>query len=105
MSTTKSYTEMRDDVLAKAARDGDFRARLLSDPKGAVADQLGVELPETLDIAVHEESATTAHLVLPPAAALNEGELTAIAAGSPATGYTGHVHPDTGEEHNSTKIW
>ena len=89
-NTEKTYAEMRDLLLGKAAQDADFRGRLLSDPKAAVAEALSVTLPESLTIAVHEESATSAHLVLPPRAALSDEDLQAIAAGDPAE--YGEIH-------------
>ena len=62
METAK---DMRTKVLGRAGRDAEFRARLLADPKGAIGDELGVSLPESLAVKVHEESAVTRHLVLP----------------------------------------
>ena len=38
----------------------------LSDPKAAIADELGVPIPDDFSIDVHEESPAHAHLVLPP---------------------------------------
>ena len=73
--------EMRAMIVGKAAEDADFRARLLSDPKGAVGQELGVTIPASLSIEVHEESGTTAHLVLPPDSKLNEGDLQTVAGG------------------------
>ncbi len=73
--------EMQARIVGKANADADFRARLRSDPKGAIAQELGVTIPASLSIEVHEESATTAHLVLPPASKLSEGELQAVAGG------------------------
>ena len=68
-------------VADKAATDADFRARLVSDPKGAIRQELGITIPETLTIEVHEESAETAHLVLPPDGTLSEGDLQQISGG------------------------
>ena len=48
--------EMREKVVERANGDADFRSRLLDDPK------------EWLSVHVHEDSATSAHLVLPPTA-------------------------------------
>ena len=78
METAK---EMQARIVGKANADADFRTRLVSDPKGAIAQELGVTIPASLGIEVHEESATTAHLVLPPASKLSEGELQAVAGG------------------------
>ena len=77
---TTTVSEMRERLLAKATGDETFRARLLSDPKAAVQDELGLAIPAGFTIKVHEEAADTSHLVLPPLASLDEAEL-ALAAG------------------------
>ena len=74
-------TEMRDRILNRAAEDEEFRASLIADPKAAVSAELGTTLPDGFDVVVHEDSATTAHLVLPPSAALSEADLEAVAGG------------------------
>ena len=70
--------EMRTRIADKAAGDAEFRARLLGDPKGAIERELGVAIPASLSIEVHEESGDTAHLVLPPDSKLGEGDLRAV---------------------------
>ncbi len=79
METAK---EMQARVVGKAAEDADFRARLLSDPKGAIEQELGVTIPASLSVEVHEESGAAAHLVLPPDSKLNESDLQAVAGGA-----------------------
>ena len=71
----KTATEMRAQILSRAGEDGDFRARLVADPKAAVADETGTIIPDGFELVVHEDSATTAHLVLPPSPELTEAEL------------------------------
>ncbi len=73
--------EMRTRIVEKAAGDADFRAWLLGDPKGALERELGVAIPASLSIEVHEESGATAHLVLPPSSKLNDADLRAVAGG------------------------
>ena len=73
--------EMRTRIVEKAAGDADFRARLLGDPKGALERELGVAIPASLSIEVHEESGAAAHLVLPPDSKLSESDLRAVAGG------------------------
>ena len=73
--------EMRMKIVDKAAEDADFRTRLLSDPKGAIGQELGVTMPASLSVEVHEESDATAHLVLPPDSKLSDGDLQAVAGG------------------------
>ena len=79
METTE---EMQARIVDKAAEDADFRARLLDDPKGALEEELGVAIPASMSIEVHEESGETAHLVLPPDSRLSEGDLQAAAGGT-----------------------
>ena len=73
--------EMRMKILGRASEDTDFRAKLLSDPKGAVEEELGVSIPASMSVEVHEEDGTTAHLVLPPDSKLGEDDLQAAAGG------------------------
>ena len=75
--------ELRMKIAGKAAEDAEFRARLLSDPKAAIGQELGVTIPASMSIEVHEEGGTTAHLVLPPDSKLREGDLEAVAGGFP----------------------
>ena len=78
---TMSVSAMRERLIAKAAEDETFRARLLADPKDAVRDELGVKVPDGFTIAVHEETADTGHLVLPLSSQLDEAALAQVAGG------------------------
>ena len=80
-------TEMRTKILSKAADDSDFRASLIADPKAAISGEIGADIPDGIEVAVHEDSATTAHLVLPPSPALTEADLEAVAGGGSHKGY------------------
>ena len=75
-------TELKTQILTKAAADGEFRTRLLTDPRAAVSAETGVTVPEGFNVVVHEDSATTAHLVLPPSPELTEVELEMVAGGN-----------------------
>ena len=74
-------TELKTRILTRASEDGDFRARLIADPKAAISAELGRTIPEGFDVVVHEDSASTAHLVLPPSPKLTEAELELAAGG------------------------
>ena len=78
----ETASEMRMKIVGKATGDADFRARLVGDPKGTVEQELGVTVPASLSIKVHEESNTTAHLVLPPDSKLGAADLEAVAGGT-----------------------
>ena len=77
----KTAQDMEKTVLDKANEDADFRARLLSNPKDAIQQAVGVTVPEGFTIKVHEEDSRTAHLVLPPTSKLSSAELSAVAGG------------------------
>ena len=77
----QSPNEMRAKIVGKATEDEEFRAQLLSDPRGALRQELGITIPASMSIEVHEEGDTTAHLVLPPDSRLSEGDLQAVAGG------------------------
>lgn len=66
------------------ARDPDFRARLLEDPRAAVSEVVGVPIPDLVSVDVHEESLTSVHLVVPvspEAAELSDDDLELVAGG------------------------
>ena len=70
-------SELRDQLIAQAGEDDAFRTRLLADPKATLREDYGLDLPENLNLHVHEDDATTAHLVLPRSKKLTEAELQA----------------------------
>ena len=81
MEGTKTQQELRAELIGKAAADDGFRAKLIADPRAAVKEALNIDLPESLTVHVHEETALSAHVVLPPAADLTDADLEAVAAG------------------------
>ena len=70
-------SELRGRILAQAADDEEFRARLLADPREVLRGDFDIVLPEQMTLKVHEEDATTAHLVLPRSKKLTDEELEA----------------------------
>ncbi|HEX4323206.1 MAG TPA: NHLP leader peptide family RiPP precursor [Gaiellaceae bacterium] len=52
-------------LVARALAEPAFRERLLTSPREAVAEELGVEPPEGLEIVVVEESPNRLAIVLP----------------------------------------
>ena len=77
-----SEAQVRAHVAMKAAEDDDFRARLIADPRAAVEEEVGLRFPDGYRIHVHEESATEAHMVLPPKPELSKDQLDRIAGGN-----------------------
>lgn len=72
-------------ILQRARRDAAFKAQLQRDPWAAVKDEVGVALPESLNLVVVQDSAQTIHVVLPvaesPEGELSDLELEQVAGG------------------------
>ena len=92
MEGTQTHEELRAELIGKAAADDGFRSKLVEDPKATIKDALGIDLPDSVAVEVHEESATAAHLVLPPSPALTEADLEGIAAGHTSVYPAEHEH-------------
>jgi hypothetical protein len=60
--------ELERKLIQRSLEDEEFRRRLLDDPKGAVEQEIGTQLPQEIKIRVVEESPDTIYLVLPPGA-------------------------------------
>ena len=76
---------MIQDVQIKAAREADFRAKLLSDPVAALRS-LDIDVPENVEITVVEDTASRVTLPIPPAvdsAVLTPAQLELTPPGSP----------------------
>jgi len=73
--------EFQDHMRERATVDEEFRARLLADPKAVMEEELDMSIPDGFNILVHEDTATTAHLVIPPSASLAAEDLQAVAGG------------------------
>jgi hypothetical protein len=91
------YTEQ---LLSRAERDPEFRERLTEDPNSAIAEELGVEVPENVKVRVVQEGPDEAILVLPrhlEPGQLRDEELAAAAGGtgSYCAGCTDQACPTT----------
>ena len=72
---------MLEKLLARAGNDADFRGRLVSNPRSALNEAFDIEIPEDLNVVVHEDDARTAHLVLPASSELTDAQLQQAAGG------------------------
>ena len=79
----KGEQAMRD-LMLRASTDLDFRSKLLTDPRAALSEFSGVEIPDSVDVQFIENDAD-ATFVLPdpidPEAELSPEELEAVAGG------------------------
>ena len=91
--------KMQDRIIARASEDGEFRARLVADPKATIQELTGTPIPDGIEVHVHEESATSFHLVLPSGGRLSDAEMAHMVGRGddpPGSGGGGVVPTDTG---------
>ncbi|MXY18356.1 MAG: NHLP leader peptide family natural product precursor, partial [Acidobacteria bacterium] len=77
----RSGDEMLQQLVERSATDEGFRQALLSDPKTTISQELGITIPESMTIQVHQSDMQTVHLALPPDPNITEEQLEAISAG------------------------
>ena len=77
----RSGDEMLQHIVQKSALDEDFRRALLAAPNAAISEELGITIPESMTIKVHQSDMRTVHLALPPDPHITEEQLEAISAG------------------------
>ena len=80
----KTPDEIRAALVAKAREDDEFRKALMADPKTVVKQEFDIDVPDGIEIQVHEDSSNTAHLVLPNVSTLSEENLAQVAGGKAA---------------------
>jgi hypothetical protein len=51
-ASARTRDELEAQIVARAWADEDFRARLRSDPRAAVAEETGVDIPESIEVEV-----------------------------------------------------
>lgn len=61
-----SEAVLRNQVIQKAWEDPSFKQRLLTDPKAALQEALGVIIPESITLKAVEEGSNEFYLVIPP---------------------------------------
>ena len=78
-------------IAERVAADPSFREALLADPRGVVAEVVGFDIPESVQVILHEESLTQIHLTIPAAEDLSDDDLELVAGGS----WAGTCHLDS----------
>ena len=77
----RSGEAMLQQIAEKSALDEDFRQALLTNPKATISQELGIDIPESMTIKVHQSDMQTVHVALPPDPNITEEQLEAISAG------------------------
>ncbi|OMF22375.1 NHLP leader peptide family natural product precursor [Paenibacillus sp. FSL H8-0548] len=61
--STKQVTQ--ENVIQKAWEDSEFKAQLLANPKAALKEAFGIDVPQGIEINIVEETSTNLYFVLP----------------------------------------
>lgn len=77
----RSGEEMLKQIVDKSAVDATFRQQLIADPRNTIIAELGVTLPESMNIVVHESDMQNVHIAIPPDPQITEEQLEAVSAG------------------------
>jgi Nitrile hydratase, alpha chain len=86
--------DLEDKIVARAWADEGFRERLKADPHGAVAEETGITVPESIKIEVLEETPEKGYLVIPVNRAEMSVEQLEAASGGTTCTCTGHELQD-----------
>ena len=74
-------TEVEAMLAERIAADPAFRDALLADPPGVVSGVVGFDIPDTVQVVLHEESLTQIHLTIPSTDNLADTDLELVAGG------------------------
>jgi len=69
-------------IAERIAADPGFRDTLLADPRAVLSEVVGFDIPESVQVVLHEESLTQIHLTIPSSETLSEAELELVAGGT-----------------------
>ncbi|MFM7599307.1 MAG: NHLP leader peptide family RiPP precursor [Actinomycetota bacterium] len=82
-----SRSEVEAIIAERIAADPGFREALLANPHAVLSEVVGFDIPDSVQVVLHEESLTQIHLVMPAPEALTDTDLELVAgAGWPPTG-------------------
>ena len=106
MSEATGRAELERRLIEKSLEDESFRQRLIENPKGAVEEEVGRQLPEEVRVVTVEETAETIYLVLPSTSMvgredveLSDQELQSVAGGGFPSEYNTEGYGDYGPQY------
>lgn len=88
--TMPTRADVEATLAERIAADPQFRDRLLIDPHGVLGELLGVVIPGSVHVVLHEESLTEIHLTIPASESLTDEDLELVAG---AGGFDSRFNP------------
>ena len=69
-------------IAERVAADPAFRETLLANPHAVLSEVIGFDIPDSVQVVLHEESLTQIHLTIPPSEALSDADLELVSGGN-----------------------
>lgn len=69
-------------IAQRLADDPAYRNSLMADPRTAVSEVIGLAIPDSVHVILHEESSREVHLSIPPLDELTDEDLELIGGGA-----------------------
>ena len=69
-------------IAERIAADPAYRETLLADPRAVLSEVVGFDIPESVQVVLHEESLTQIHLTVPASENLSDADLELVAGGA-----------------------
>ncbi len=66
-------------IAERIAADPAFRDTVIADPRAVLSEVVGFDIPESVQVVLHEESLTQIHLTIPASGTLSDADLELVA--------------------------
>lgn len=82
MSNAAARHEAEVMIAERIASDPGFRDRLLADPRAVLSEMVGFDIPDSVEVVLHEASLTQIHLTIPSVHGLADADLDLVSGGA-----------------------
>ena len=76
---TRSQVEAM--IAERIAADPDFREALIANPRAVLSEVIGLDIPDSVQVVLHDESLTQIHLTIPSSENVSDTDLELVAGG------------------------